>query len=54
MILPITTPLLAFAMAIPLYGVPAVVTIGYAVVVVVRRYSMSRWPPHAAVAAPAV
>ena len=32
MILPIATPLFAFAMAIPWYGVPALVTIGYAAV----------------------
>ena len=51
MILPIATPLLAFAMAIPWYGVPAFVTIGYAVVVLIQRHGVSRWPRHAAVAA---
>lgn len=51
MILPITTPVLAFAMAIPWYGVPAFVAIGYAVAVLVLRVGASRWPRHAAVAA---
>ena len=44
MILPITTPLLAFAMATPWYGVPALVTIGYAAVLVMQTYGKDRWP----------
>ena len=44
MILPITTPLLAFAMATPWYGVPALVTIGYAAVLVMKTYGKDRWP----------
>lgn len=44
MVLPIATPLLAFAMAIPWYGVPAVVAVGYAAVVLMRTYGNGRWP----------
>jgi len=54
MILPIATPLLAFAMAIPWYGVPALVAIGYAVVILVQTYGRGRWPLRNAVLVRAV
>jgi len=44
MILPISAPLLAFAIAIPWYGVPALVTIGYAAVLVMKTFGKDRWP----------
>ncbi|HTS14252.1 MAG TPA: hypothetical protein VMH24_01190 [Candidatus Sulfotelmatobacter sp.] len=51
MILPLATPLLAFAMAIPWYGVPALVTVGYAVTLLVRAYGKGRRPFRPAVLA---
>jgi len=54
MILPIATPLLAFAMAIPWYGVPALVAIGYAVVILVQTHGRGRWPLRNAVLVRAV
>ena len=35
--------MLALAMAIPWYGVPAFVTIGYAAVLVMKTYTKHRW-----------
>ncbi len=43
MVLPIATPVIALAMAIPWYGVPAVVTIGYAALLVVETHTKQRW-----------
>ena len=43
MVLPVATPVFALAMALPWYGVPAVVTIGYAALLVIETHTKHRW-----------